>query len=133
MVSNTRMNAEEAALRELYEETTLVAEPLGVWKAARAYTGTMVTPVLGFVGDMSSHDIAQLPVQKDEVEYAFAISITDLLDVEKRVEEELESFRTTRFLAGPSPVWGLTGFFTEGILKTVIAPVFDRKFEAIPG
>lgn len=91
--------SEDAAVRELKEETGLVARPIGMWKAVRAITGTMVTPIVGFVdGDMTAEQVARCAlVQPDEVEAAFALPVKHLLDPMNREIEQLRSFRTYRF------------------------------------
>ena len=126
---------EQAATRELFEETNLqVTQILGQWSAARAYTGTMVYPVLGFIDkEMTSEEVRQSgQVRPDEVSAAFHLPIAHLVQPENRHVEVLTSFRTSRFLGGPEPIWGLTGFFLEGILKDILAPSLNLSFPPTP-
>jgi len=135
-----------AALRELREETALRAVPLGPWKMARAITGTMVTPIVGVLVDETEpgNDAAALRdeplnltraqvdevghVQPSEVASAFALPVRHLCDAANRSSESLSpTFRTTRFMGGPEPVWGLSAFFLEGVLQE-IAPVLGFDF-----
>jgi nudix motif 8 len=126
---------EEAAVRELKEETNISdVETLGMWSAARAYTGTMVTPVLGFIKlEMTKDDVKRCGLfRPEEVSAAFHLPIEHLVNPAHRTIEELGSFRSARFAGGPEPVWGLTAFFLEGILKDVLAPSLNLTYLPTP-
>jgi nudix motif 8 len=121
---------EEAALRELREETALDAQVLGMFSAARAYTGTMVTPVVGFIPyAMTKEDVAKAgTVQPSEVSAAFHLPIEHLVNPTNRSAEDLVSLRASRFIGGPEPVWGLTAYFLENIIEMVLAPSLGLEF-----
>ena len=127
--------AETACLRELKEEICLDAEVLGVWHDVRAVTGTMVTPVVCFVSlkNLLSSDIHSLPSDKGEVELAFSIKLDDLVKPESCKMELLNDrwtmprFQVRDTFGKPThpPIWGLTAFIIEGVLKEVLIPSFD--------
>ncbi|KAH9253678.1 hypothetical protein BASA81_008296 [Batrachochytrium salamandrivorans] len=115
---------ESAALRELEEETNLKASLVaGSWMSARAYTGTMVTPVLGLLPNMTRQQVEQCGrFAPKEVSQAFSLPIEHLVDPANRLVDDFTTFRSPRFLGGPQPIWGLTAYFLEGILKDVLGP-----------
>jgi nudix motif 8 len=121
---------EQAAIRELKEETDLdVIQILGQYSSARAYTGTMVTPVVGFVGNLTRAQVERSgTLRPEEVSAAFHLPVDHLAGLDNRHVEVLTHFRTFRFLGGPEPIWGLTGFFLEGLLRQVLAPSLDLPF-----
>lgn len=116
--------AESAATRELEEETNLKASlVVGSWMSARAYTGTMVTPVLGLLPNMTRLQVEQCGrFAPNEVSQAFSLPIEHLVNPANRLVDDFTTFRSPRFLGGPQPIWGLTAYFLEGILKDVLGP-----------
>ena len=126
---------EEAAKRELKEEVNIGnVQTLGTWSSARAYTGTMVTPVLGFIPEpMTKRDVELSgKFRPEEVSAAFSLPLVHLLDPKNRFRESFSTFKTARFGGGPEPIWGLTAFFLENILKDVIAPAMELEFLPTP-
>ena len=122
---------EQAALRELREETALEAEALCTYHEMRAVSGTMVTPVLCFIP--RALDAAAVAAARASVEVAatFSLSVAELTDPAARTVEELSGRWTMpRFLVAgktppqPAPVWGLTAFMVDGVLRDLVVPVF---------
>jgi nudix motif 8 len=116
---------EQAAARELVEETGIRDfEVLGRWQEVRAVTGTMVTPVIGFVGEELDRKSVQGMVgaagSSNEVDSCFVLTLDELLDPSKRTVEVLRGYPMSRFTAGPEPVWGLTAFILDGVLKDAL-------------
>lgn len=122
MVDDTDADVEAAALRELLEEVGLGAERvhvLGRYHDARAITGVHVTPVVGFLGALSLDELRPNPAEIDGV---FALALPELLDPTRRYQQDLgERGRLQVFDAGPWPVWGLTAYILEGVLRDVLA------------
>jgi nudix motif 8 len=115
-------NAIATALRETEEEIGFPAkriEVLGLFHEARAITGVRVVPVIGYLQDL--HSLAQLAHNKNEIDSIFALTITDLLAPEKRKRQTLGP-RTRAFVfeAGPFPVWGLTAYILEQVLRDAL-------------
>jgi nudix motif 8 len=118
-----RMDPDDAddvacALRELREEIGLErVDVLGRYHEAMSITGVRVSTVVGFLGDL---DLSTLKLQSDEVDVAFALSISSLVDPNKREVRELGPRRAPFFTAGPHPVWGLTAFILDEFLREIL-------------
>lgn len=114
-------DVEQTALRELEEEIGFPGarvHVLGRFHDARAITGVHVTPVVGFLGDV---DPGHLVPNPDEIDAIFTLTLEELVDPARRYEQ----YHGPRgpipvFDAGPFPVWGLTAYILEGVLKEVL-------------
>jgi hypothetical protein len=92
----------------------------------------MVTPVLCFIPRaLDTAAVAAAARASVEVAATFALSVAELTDPASRTVEELSGRWTMpRFqVAGkvppqPAPVWGLTAFIVDGVLRDLIVPVF---------
>jgi nudix motif 8 len=111
---------EETALRETEEEIGLPRggiEVLGLFHDVLSITSVPVTPVVGWVGELSLDALTPNPAEIDDV---FALSLPELLDPDRRYHRTFErgghSGRFTVFDAGPHPVWGLTSYILESLL-----------------
>lgn len=124
---------EQACVRELEEETGFVSKPLARWHKVRAVTGTMVTPVLCYVqpGDLTRQQVEYASGVSVEVEKCFSVRVEDLLHPDHRTMEDLSGrWSMPRFEIGKNPpIWGLTGFMVDGIMREVLAPVFGKAEE----
>lgn len=118
---------EDTALRELQEELGFPRERvrvLGRFHDARAITGVRVTPVVGYLGEV---DLGRLSPSAAEIDVVFTVPLAELLDPTK-VGEQTFGARQGRpttlpvFNAGPHPVWGLTAYLLDTLLREVIAP-----------
>ena len=115
---------EQAAVRELMEETAIHPagfDVLGRWHDVRAITGTMVSPVVGFVqqelGKADLDGMVEAAGSSEEVDSCFVLTLQELLDPKKQTVENLRGYRMPRFTAGPQPVWGLTAFILGNVLR----------------
>lgn len=114
-------DVEQTALRELEEEIGFPGARvtvLGRFHDARAITGVHVTPVVGFLGELDPRRLVPNP---DEIDAVFTLTLEELVDPSRRYNQ----FHGPRgpipvFDAGPFPVWGLTAYILEGVLKEAL-------------
>lgn len=121
MVDDDDDDTVACALRELEEEVGLPharVSVLGRYHDARAITGVHVTPVVGFLGELSLDELNPSP---HEIDGVFTLTLPDLLSPTRRYQQDYGTRgRLQVFDAGPWPVWGLTAYILEGILKDVL-------------
>ena len=111
----------QTALREFEEELGVDRSRvrlLGAHHDVQAISDVLVTPYVGFLGELSPSEI---DADKNEVAEVFTIAIDDLLDEKKRHKRSLahkgQSHRIMVFDAGPAPVWGLTAHILHKVLE----------------
>lgn len=118
MVDDTDPSVEAAALREVFEEVGLAEERvrvLGRYHDALAVTGVHVTPIVGFLGELSLDELRPNPA---EIGGVFSLQLPELVDPARRYQQDFgERGRLQVFDAGPWPVWGLTAYILEGVLR----------------
>jgi nudix motif 8 len=110
-------DAVATALRELHEEVGIAPDRvrvLGAFHDVMAITGVAVTPVVGYVGSL---DIGALQLSHDEIDEAFALSLDELVDPAHRQAQTLGSRIAPLFSAGPHPVWGLTAWILDEVMR----------------
>lgn len=121
MVDSDDDDVTACALRELSEELGVEPERvqvLGSYHDVRAITGVHVTPVVGFLGELSLGELRPSP---DEIDGVFTLALPELIDPERRYRQDFGERGVFQvFDAGPWPVWGLTAFILEGILRDVL-------------
>jgi nudix motif 8 len=107
----------DTALRELHEEVGIHGarvRVLGRFHEAMSVTGMGVASVVGFLGDV---EVDALQVASAEIDVAFALPLSALVDPHHRVAQTLGRYRAPRFTAGPHPVWGLTAYLLDAFLR----------------
>jgi len=110
-------------LREMSEEIEGIDEKdvsvLGVlrcnWGEVHHLVGVAVTPVVCFIGDITTIDLRPNP---DEVAECFTVPLDLFLDAERWVHRK--DF-APMFTGGPYPIWGLTGYIINRFVKDVLA------------
>lgn len=119
----------DAAIRECQEELGPGIGPiqiLGVCQTIPAITGTLVTPVIGFV-QQDLEDLQALTPNPDEVSQVFTRSIQDLTSPEfisyEMLSRQGKPFEFPVYGAKEPPrIWGLTAIITHGVLNNVLVP-----------
>jgi 8-oxo-dGTP pyrophosphatase MutT (NUDIX family) len=127
---NPGENAVEAAIRESYEELGLNIgdiEILGVCQTIPAITGTLVTPVIGFLrNDVGNFE--HFTPSEDEVKLVFSHTLTTLQSPGFRDEQWLDrngqriKFPVFDPQSSNTTIWGLTAFILDAVLKNAIYP-----------
>lgn len=124
----------EAALRECYEElgpNIGKVTILGECQTIPAITGTLVTPILGYLED-DVQDLWRFSPSDAEVQEVFTRSIEQLLSPGFREEEWLgrdgQKFKFAVFdRNSPLKIWGLTAAILDAVLKNVIVPTEEAS------
>ena len=126
---NDGEGAIEAAIRETKEELGIgigKIEILAQLQAIPAITGTMVTPVIGFL-TKDFTDYSSFTPNPDEVDRVFIRSIDQLISSEYRTVETYHkdgrSINMPVFGADEKEerIWGLTAFILGDVLDNIIA------------
>lgn len=121
-----------AAIRETKEElgdNIGRISVLGKFEVVPAISGTLVTPVLGFVHD-DLLELNYLKISPKEVAKVFTISLEQLVDPQfKSVHEMQWKGKVHKFPVYGNEnkderVWGLTAIILEAVIAEVIRPVF---------
>jgi len=114
-------NVVETCLREVREEIGIpdtTVEILGVlrcdWGEVESIVGVAVTPVVGFIDDLS---LKKLKPNPDEVSNCFSVPIKSLLKRKNWVSGE---YSKHVFTGGPYLIWGLTAYILDTFLKEVL-------------
>lgn len=119
----------ETAIREAKEE---LGEGigniriLGIGQTIYAITGTLVTPVIGFL-DKDVGDLSHLHPSEDEVSAIFTRSLEELTDPEQKIYERYQ--REGRVyqmpVFGPKEehrIWGITAMILDAVLDKAVFP-----------
>jgi len=137
-----------AAVRECREEVGLSATAIGEHNDAIAVTGTLVTPVLGYVDGLFESGPPSgggtrllrgpgLQANAAEVDSVFALSLSHLLHpmhmtLEQHTPQSSEigvirrSVTMPVFDGGPQRIWGLTAVLLAGFLRDMILPAWEE-------
>lgn len=115
-------DVEAAALRETQEEVGIAPHQvsvMGYLQTMPTITGFAVTPVVGLVsGD------AQLTLDKTEVDYAFEVPLTFLLDARNDIRTEWDTgdrkLPMVEFRWQHERIWGATAFMIISLRKILL-------------
>eukprot|EP01035_Chromulina_nebulosa_P018602 gene18602-24331_t len=123
----------DAAIRETNEElgnNIGNVKVLGICQTIPAITGTLVTPVLGFV-ENDILDFERLNPNADEVSRIFTRSIDTLLSRDYRIIEKLsrngEFAEMPAFGTGDEKIWGLTAVILDSVLTNLVIPNYNNN------
>lgn len=115
-------DVEAAALRETHEEVGIASHHVSVMGYLRTMptiTGYAVTPVVGLVSAN-----AELRIDKTEVEYAFEVPLSFLLDTSNDVrtmwDAENRKVPMVEFHWEKERIWGATAFMILALRQTLI-------------
>jgi nudix motif 8 len=111
----------DTALRELEEEIGVhrdAVDVLGTFHEVMSITQVCVTPVVGFIGEVG--DRGGLRLSPHEIDVAFTLPLSALIDVDKRTLQQLGNRHAPLFTAGPHPVWGLTAWILDEVLREAL-------------
>jgi 8-oxo-dGTP pyrophosphatase MutT (NUDIX family) len=118
----------EAAIREANEELGEGIgdiRVLGLCQTIPAITGTMVTPIIGYVEEDVA-DFEMLSPNDDEVDHIFTRSIEEILSPGFRTEETLSRDGVTMnfpvYGTGEERIWGFTAVVLDAVMREVVIP-----------
>ncbi|CAM9217684.1 unnamed protein product [Ectocarpus sp. 6 AP-2014] len=111
----------QTAVREMGEEIGILessVDVLGVlrcdWSEVASLIGVAVTPVVGFLGNLSQEQIHPNP---DEVSHCFTIPVRFLLEEDRW---QVDKYAAPAFVGGPYQIWGLTGYILHRLVNDVL-------------
>ncbi|CAB1098651.1 unnamed protein product [Ectocarpus sp. CCAP 1310/34] len=111
----------QTAVREMGEEIGILessVDVLGVlrcdWSEVASLIGVAVTPVVGFLGNLSLEQIHPNP---DEVSHCFTIPVRFLLQEDRW---QVNKYAAPAFVGGPYQIWGLTGYILRRLVNDVL-------------
>lgn len=135
----------DAALRETYEELGIPSNKVTIIGEAQtviAITGTLVTPIIGYIhDDLGDLDNGLVCPNHNEVERAFSRTIDHLLSPGIRSTEFLSrpgvtanAPTTTKvempafgMKGDPERIWGLTAMILDAVLHRLVMPTSNHK------
>lgn len=132
---NVGESAFDAASRETREElgeSTGAIRILGPMRQVPAITGTLVTPVVGYI-EADVGDLTHFDPDMNEVSKIFTRTIDELRNSKSH---EMLSSRDGKDVRMPvfhsnshedERIWGLTAYITERVLELIIVPTQDDK------
>lgn len=89
-------------------------------------TGARVTPVVAFVAD-DLPDLSALEPNADEVQAVFSLTLEQLTDPAQITQQDIGVRGSVPvFGAGPAPVWGLTAYILDRVLRELVLPCVER-------
>jgi len=87
-----------------------------------AVTGTLVTPIVGFLGKIDLNTVWKT-TNRDEIAEVFSMTLEELLDPRTIVHEDIHMGNMMpAFVSGKHRVWGLTAFILHHFLMEVMLP-----------
>lgn len=124
--------AVDASIRETYEElgcTIGNIEIIGECQTVPAITGTLVSPIFGFI-EQDVEDFAHLSPSPTEVDRVFSRSLEELMRPGARRVEMLSRGGAGGTIEMPvfgeegsdERIWGLTALILDGVLQNLVIP-----------
>ena len=127
MVDDADTTIFETGLREMQEEVGVDAKKVQVlgilrceWSKVQALTGVAVTPVVGYMGELSA---SQLNINLDEVERCFTVPLEVLMENNNWTYPK-ESAPVFHYEG--TVIWGLTAFLLDSVLNQVVLPIAPK-------
>ncbi|DBA01944.1 TPA: hypothetical protein N0F65_006677 [Lagenidium giganteum] len=121
MVDANDISIEARCLRKMNEEVGLAPENVQVlgilrcdWSNVTSITGIAVTPVVGFIGEMSDQSVV---INEAEVDSLFTVPLKDLVNADLWIRRPSA---TPVFTGGPHVVWGLTAYRLDLCVEEVL-------------
>lgn len=106
------------AVRELKEELGIAPlEVIGAFHEVMSITAVRVTPVIAWLGDVERLALVPSP---EEIDAVFTLTLEELVHPEKREIRPLGPRLAPFFTAGPHPVWGLTAYILDEIMREIL-------------
>ncbi|GBM66883.1 Nucleoside diphosphate-linked moiety X motif 8 [Araneus ventricosus] len=123
-------NSIEVALRETQEEIGLSSD-VEIWTTMPTFpsrTGNItITPVVAFIGDTHVEDCI---VNKDEVEYVFAVSLESLCDKNNIFYTRYKrGYAMPVYIVGEYRIWGLTAMILHYLLKCLLPDDYKNTLQ----
>ncbi|DAZ96634.1 TPA: hypothetical protein N0F65_005813 [Lagenidium giganteum] len=84
------------------------------WSNVTSITGIAVTPVVGFIGEMSDQSVV---INEAEVDSLFTVPLKDLVNADLWIRRPNA---TPVFTGGPHVVWGLTAYLLDLCVEEVL-------------
>lgn len=119
--------AEQTAVRETHEEVGLPASAIKVYGRGAAFgrRDVLITPVVGFVGSVVPAD---LPINRNEVQHAFALPLGEFCEPSNCRYTNFENkYTLPAFTIDGYRIWGITAYITHVFLRSFIEN--EYKFE----
>jgi 8-oxo-dGTP pyrophosphatase MutT (NUDIX family) len=135
---NEGENAENAAWRETFEElgdSVGGLETIGECQTVPAITGTLVTPIVGFISS-DVGDLTHLKYNTDEVQSVFTRPLDLLNSPSNLTFERLERLGKTFTMPvfgkddGKERIWGLTALVLHGVLQNLVMPSYEEFYKS---
>ena len=128
MVDDSDLSIHDTALRELDEELGIHPDKvkiLGVlrcdWSEVASLTGISVTPIIGYIGEISSISLVPNPKEVSEV---FTVPIKEILNSNNW---QMREFSAPVFSSSKNgAVWGLTGYILERFISQALKPSLNN-------
>ncbi|XP_055928374.1 mitochondrial coenzyme A diphosphatase NUDT8-like isoform X1 [Argiope bruennichi] len=123
-------NSIDVALRETQEEIGLSSD-VEIWTKMPTFpsrTGSItITPVVAFIGDIRVEDFI---VNKDEVEYVFAVSLESLCDPTNNFYTRYKhGYAMPVYIVGEYRIWGLSAMILHYLLKCLLPDSYKNSLQ----
>uniref|UniRef100_A0A1I8NSM0 Nudix hydrolase domain-containing protein n=1 Tax=Stomoxys calcitrans TaxID=35570 RepID=A0A1I8NSM0_STOCA len=117
----------ECALRETEEEIGLSPGRVDVWGCGNLMKPPHTAAIMPVIGVVHNFNEAELKLNTDEVEEAFAIPISLLAKPETLHYTQFKSgYSAPVFIVGDKKIWGITGFLTNTFLNSFLPTEYNH-------